>query len=219
MIDVYKSIHLQDSIEILEQLLAAEKWEFLRRTLKKYLICYDFLVDECDDLYLKYWRLVESVLDVGMENEIAAVHETWLSRHSVDFNIRTNARLGAFLRSAGCYGDFTLELTLDELKILDSWKEDSWSEHLRGQLVKIYKSRGEYRMAAQFATAQKLTVSATYPYASFGHELLDAELLEVTVPVFMDCVKGLPSNSLRYRYNLAKYFRELQAGSCYEPVH
>jgi hypothetical protein len=36
----------------------------------------------------------------------------------------------------------------------------------------------------------------TYPYLSFGHELLDAELLEVTVPVFMDCVEGLPRNSL-----------------------
>lgn len=150
MNDLYTSIHLQDSLQIVERLLSGEKWEFLRKTLKKYLICYDFLADERNDLYLKYWRLVESALDVERESEIASVHQSWLSLHSGDFNIRTNARLGAFLRSSGSYGDLTLELTLQELTVLESWGEDSWKEHVRGQLATIYKSRGEVRMAEEY---------------------------------------------------------------------
>lgn len=121
MIDTYMSLHLQDTVEILDRLYISQKWEFLRKTLKKYLICYDFLADQRDELYRNYWRRVESVLGVDMESEIASVHDIWLSRHSTDFNIRTNARLGAFLRSVGCHGDFTLELTLNELKVLESW--------------------------------------------------------------------------------------------------
>jgi hypothetical protein len=157
MIDAYMSVHLQDSVETLDRLLKAEKWEFLRKTLKKYLICYDFLVDGRDDLYWKYWRLVESALDVDMENEIASVQETWLARHSVDFNIRTNARLGAFLRSAGCYGDFTLQLTLEEFTLLESWGEELWLEHVSGQLAQIYKARGQVSEAMPYTSAQTQT--------------------------------------------------------------
>lgn len=219
MIDVYMSVHLKDSVEILERLVKGEKWEFVRKTLKKYLICFDFLLEERDDLYLKYWRLVELALGTDMEKEIASVHETWLANNNLDFNIRTNARLGSFLRSAGCHGEFTLKLTLEESKVLESWGENGWLEHIRMQLTSIYKSRGEVSKAMQYASEQKLIRSDVYPHASFGHELFDAELLEVTVPVFMDCVDGLPKNSLRYRYNLAKYFRELQSCSRYESAH
>lgn len=219
MIDTYTSVHLQDSIEILDRLLKGEKWEFLRKTLKKYLICFDFLVDERDDLYLKYWRLVESALGVDMENEIASTHDAWLSRHSADFNIRTNARLGAFLRSTGCHGDFTLQLTLEELKVLESWGEIRWLQLVHGQVAQIYNNRGEIYKAIQHAASSDQIASDSYPHASFGHELFDAELLEVTVPVFMDCIEGGPRDSLQYRYNLAKYFRKLAAGSRYELPH
>lgn len=209
MLNPYISDELVDSIEILDRLLAKEKWQFLRKTLKKYLICFDFLMNDQDNLYLGYWRKVETALNVVMEEELASVHRQWMHRHGVDFNIRTNARLGAFLRSSGCKGDFTLQLTLQELAVLQSWKEEYWINSLNQQLEKIYRGREHDKEAQKFLTVQSkiTTLSETNEFLSFGHELLDAELLEVTVPIFMECVEDLPRDSLRFRYNLAKYFR------------
>jgi hypothetical protein len=212
MSNSYISDELVDTIDILDRLLAKEKWEFLRKTLKKYLICFDFLMNDQDDLYLSYWRKVEDALGIVMENELASVHIQWLHQHSVDFNIRTDARLGAFLRSSGCTGDFTLELSLQELSVLQSWKEEFWIDSLSQELTKIYRARGQELEAKYFQTlhVSARTINEPNEFLSFGHELLDAELLEVSVPDFMKSVKGLPRDSLQYRYNLAKkYFRNL----------
>jgi hypothetical protein len=213
MINESMSDELVDSIDILDRLLANDKWEFLRKTLKKYLICFDFLANDQDQLYLGYWRKVETSLGVAMEDELASAHHQWLHLHSDDFNIRTNARLGAFLRQSGCTGDFTLELTLQELSVLQSWNEEHWIDSLCQQLTKIYRNRGQYKEAQYFLALHQnpKTLNEPNEFLSFGHELLDAELLEVTVPCFMQCVKNLPINSLRYRYNLAKYFRNLNS--------
>lgn len=145
-----------------------------------------------------------------MEEELASVHSEWMHQHGPDFNIRTNSRLGAFLRYSGCIGDFTLKLALQELVVLKSWQEERWINSLN-QLEKIYRARerGEDEQNLLYIWHETLEQSRPNGFISFGHELLDAELLEVTVPEFMECVEGLPRDSLRYRYNLAKYFRNL----------
>mgnify|MGYP000104812426 CR=1 FL=1 len=220
MTDTYTSEQLQDTVEILDRLLISKKWEFLRKTLKKYLICFDFLLCEQDELYLQYWHAVEKELGVKMEVELATVYEEWLAGYGIDFIIRTGARLGALLRSIGCHGDFTLRLTLQELRVLEIWEEQYWLEHVCWQLQKIYIARGQLSDAECLVRNTLFThVKCNTSVVSFGHALIDAELLEATEPVFMNCTQDLPRDTLLKRYNLAKYFQNIPANESVEVVH
>lgn len=220
MIDIYMSEQLQDSVEILDRLLNGKKWQFLRKTLKKCHICLDFLLCERDELYLQYWRAVEQELGVCMEDELAALHDEWMFRHGAFYVIRADARVGAFLRSVGCHGDFTLRLTLQELRVLEIWQEQYWIEHVTLQLQKIYIARGQISAAESLMQNALFTnVKSDSPAVSFGHALMDSELLAVTDPVFMKCTARLRGDTLRKSYKLAKYFQNRQATSAIQLVH
>ena len=220
MTDTYTSEQLQDTVEILDRLLISKKWEFLRKTLKKYLICFDFLLCEQDELYLQYWQAVEKELGVKMEVELATVYEEWLAGYGIDFIIRTGARLGALLRSIGCHGDFTLRLTLQELRVLEIWQEQYWIEHVTRQLQEIYIARGQISASESLMKNTLFTnVKSDSTAASFGHALMDSELLGVTEPVFMECAARLQGDTLRKSYKLAKYFQNTQAAGTIKLAH
>ena len=220
MIESHMSLHLQDSIEILEQLAASKNWQFLLRTLKKYIICYDFLAEERDDLYLDFWRLVEANINVNMAQELSLVNDDWLTGHSEDFRSRTNARLGAFLRASKCCDDFTVSLTLGELDLLKSWREEHWLLHISHQLEDIYEMR---MMLPAECTKDcynftRGTGNVVF-LRSFGHELFHAQLLEVTNPMFIKFLDLTEDRSLRARFNFAKKLLKTCAGSSCESVH
>ena len=194
-----------------------ENWPHVLKVLARYKTFYDFMEAHRELDYLKRWQTVCEQLSVNMESELEKVFPTWFSpRISDEFLSSREARMGAYLRQAGCSGDFTLELSQRELDLVEGWFDEPLMVRAHQQLGHVYTLRNETEDAAvHFAKAKEIQNQFNDHLAvelicksTLGEELFEAELLSVTHPIFMDAIDRDPTMTLDRRYDLWRLISE-----------
>jgi len=185
------------------------RWVHVMQILCRYMTFAHFMSAQRDYCYASWWARVHDNTGADMQTELSAVYGTWFSERSgAEYCAIRDARMGAFLRRAGCSGDLALMTTMSELELVAIWFDDDLSARAHLQLAQVYWARGQYAHAAHHYThARQLTLhSGAHVFFSqlaepaLGEQLWDMELLSVTEPAFVRALELEPDMSLEAKY-------------------
>jgi hypothetical protein len=185
------------------------RWVHVMQILCRYMTFAHFMSAQRDYCYASWWARVHDNTGADMQTELSAVYGSWFTeRSSAEYCATRDARMGAFLRKAGCSGDLALMTTMSELELVAAWFDDGLTARAHLQLAQVYWARRQYAHAAHHYThARQLTLhSGAHVFFSqladpaLGEQLWDMELLSVTDPVFMYALEHAPDMSLEAKY-------------------
>jgi hypothetical protein len=155
-----------------------------------------------------------------MQTEVSAVYGTWFSeRSSAEFCATRDARMGTFLRRAGCSGDLALMTTLAELELVGDWFDDELTARAHLQLAQVYQARGQYAHSRHHHIhVRQLTLNSgacvffnQLAEPTLGEQLWDMELLSVTDPAFIRVLELEPDMELEAKYQYWCHVANLSA--------
>jgi hypothetical protein len=202
-----------------------DHWTHVMQILCRYTTFAHFMSAHRDHCYASWWARVHDNTGADMQTELSAVYGTWFSeRSSAEFCATRDARMGAFLRRAGCSGDLALMATMSELELVADWFDDQLTARAHLQLAQVYQARGQRDHAIHHHIhVRQLTLQSgacvffnQLDELTLGEQLWDMELLSVTDPAFFRALELEPDMSLEAKY---QYWRHVTEPVMFEVLH